>query len=479
MQDVRRFPGLRWLALVLAGSLTAGFPVVWSPWAVGGVARASDDTTVAVVGVHGHPEVDPDLLEDTAWALAEALDGSRDVSVLGPDDYGRSVWDRRTPILQGVFLGSAEAAFQEGRILYDNAQFMGALASLEKAEGTLERGIEFLRDPKLLVEIHIYLGLTNMALGDTEVAATHFEEVARADPARSLDPVRTPPKMLEAFDASRAQVAEADTARVEISSGKVTGAEVYVNGMPSGSTPVILQLAPGRYHITAHDTERGWDYMDETVAAGDVRDLDFHLRDRGIRPLGREKRESGRSRKVVALYRGLGEAIPADLLLLASLDDGDNLHLQLYSPRSDVFSQEVLGLVAPGGSLDGGAVDELVAQVLELGDGSGGIRPDSTSATIVPVYIGRNPTANRLLAGGQPDERVVVRDPGPTAGDDDDDDRPVRLGPTKPVHKRPAFWVVLGTAVAGGVAGAIAGASYAANQQPVMGNGTVTVVIEP
>ncbi len=478
MQDVRRFWGVGSGALVLAGILAAGAPLTWGPLSVGGRALAADDATIAVVGVHGHADVDPDLLDEIAWATAEAIDSERDVDALDTEDFGRSVWARRNPILQSVFLGSAEGAFQEGRILYDNAQFMGALSSLEKALKSLERGIEFLRDPKLLVEINLYLGLTNMALGDNEVAAGYFEEVARTDPARSLDPVRTPPKMLEAFEASRDRVTSAGTAFFEISSGKVTGAEVYINGMPSGSTPTSLELAPGRYHISVHDPERGWDYADETVGEGDVRELDFRLKRRGIRPLGREKAESTRSRKVQALYRGLGEAIQSDLVLLASLDDGDNLHLQLYSPRSDVFSQEVLGLVAPGGGLDISAVNELVDQILVLTDGNGGIRPDSTSATLVPIYIGRNPTLNDLLAGPEPAERVVRRGDDPR-GDDDDDDPPVVKGPTKPVHKRPAFWVVLGTAVAGGVAGAIAGASAAASQQPTMGNGTVTVVIEP
>lgn len=477
MQDVRLSWGVGALATALVASLGAVVPLSWGPVSVGGPARAGDDPTVAVVGVHGHPDVHPELLDELAWTMAEAIDATRDVSVLDESDYGRAVWARRNPILQGVFLGSAESSFQEGRILYDNAQFMGALSSLEKAQKSLERGIEFSRDPKLLVEINLYLGLTNMALGDTEVAAGYFEEVARTDPARSLDPVRTPPKMLETFEGARERVEASGAARVDISSGKVTGAEVFVNGMPSGSTPATLELAPGRYHITVHDPERGWDYADETVAADDVRDLDFRLKRRGIRPLGREKAESTRSRKVQALYRGLGEAIPGDLVLMASMDEGDNLHLQLYSPRSDVFSLEVLGLVAPGGTLDVGAVNELVAQVLELGDGTGGIRPDSTSATLVPIYIGRNPTLNVLLAGPEPEERVAGRnDP---RGDDDDDRPPVVKGPTKPVHERPAFWVILGTAVAGGVAGAIAGASAAASQQPVMGNGTVTVVIEP
>jgi hypothetical protein len=476
MRNVRRSVCLRALALLLAGTLAAGLPFL--PFGTGDARAANDEPSVAVLGVHGHPDADPDTLEDLADVLTDSLDGSRYTQALGLDDYGRSVWDRRTPILQGVFLGSAQSAFQEGRILYDNAQFMGALSSLEKAQGTLERGIEFMRDPKLMVEIHLYLGLTNMALGDTEVAGGYFEDVARTDPARSLDPVRTPPKMLEAFEEARARVTESGSASVEVGSGKTSGADVFVNGMPSGQTPAVLDLPPGRYHITVHHPERGWDYSDETVAAEEVRVLSFQLEDRGIRRLGREKAESPRSRRVQALYRELGEAVAADLLLMASLDQGDNLHMQLYSPRSDVFSQEVLGLVAPGGIVDVSAVDELVHQLVELVDEGGGIRPDATSATLIPIHLGRNPTLNGLLTGPEPRERVVVRnDPG-----DDDDDRPDRpgpTGPTKPVHKRPAFWVVLGTAVAGGVAAGIAGASYAANQQPTLGNGTVTVVIDP
>jgi len=256
MRPMRESWLIRTVAFVVAALMCAGYPGIVR-FGGAGVAHAAEGTTVAVMGVHGHPDGYEDELDELTENLVAVLEDVDGFSPIKPEDYGRRVWDRRSTILQAVFLGSAEAALQEGRVLYDNAQFQGALASLEKAEGALERGIEFLREPKLLVEIHLYEGLANMALGDIEAAETHLEEVARTDPARTLDPLRTPPKMLEAFEAAKVRVAESGVATMEITSGGAEDDDVYVNGLRSGKTPTVLELPPGRYHVTVSHPEAG------------------------------------------------------------------------------------------------------------------------------------------------------------------------------------------------------------------------------
>ncbi len=464
MHRLRCSPLVRSTALLLAAMFCAGVP--WTN------ARAAETLSVAVVGVFGTPDSSTAELEAMAEAVQAAIDDHGDAEAIGRDVYGRSLWDRRNQVLQSVFLGTAEGSFQEGRVLYDNAQFQAALISLEKAEEALDRGIEFLRDPRLLVEIHLHEGLANMALGDDGAAEAHFEEVTRTDPARALDPVRTPPKMQMAFEQAKFGVAEAGVAQVLVTSGSHPEADVYVNGLRVGSTPTTMEMAPGRYHITVHHPDHGWDYVDETLEEGDSVELDFVLQPRGIRPLGREKTESPRSRRIQALYASLAESLSADVLLLAALDDGGNLELQLFSPRSDVFSAVTSATAQIGGRPDADIVAELVDEVLERADASGSIHRDDTSTKSIPVYIGRNPVLNELLTGPQPAERVVVIAEGGTGG-----------GGTrtrKPVHKQPAFWIIMGSAVAGGVVAAVA-ASQAGGDVPdpihEPGNGTVTVII--
>ncbi len=498
MRTIRSPLFMRTLSTVLAALFTAGAPGIASLPRLGGVALAASDARVAVVGVFGNPDSYEEDLNDMTEELVDLIDRSPGFEARGPDSFGRSVWDRKSSVLEDVFLGAAQASLQEGKVLYDNAQFQGALSSLEKAESSMERGIEFLRDPRLLVEIHLYLGLTHTALGNHEDAQEHFEEVARTDPARTLDPVRTPPNMIEAFEDAKLFISESGSVGVEVMSGDVEGASIYINGRRAGTTPTYLDLAPGEYHIAVEHPEEGWDYQKERFYAGDDLTLDFVLIPQGIRPMGREKTESSRSRRVQSLFRSLGETIDADLLLLAALDDGDNLQLQLYSPRSDVFSGVSEGLVMSGGRIDRDVLSELVTEVLYMTDGSGGIRPDNTTTTTSPLYIGRNPTLNRLLTGAEPSlatERVTVRDS--SGGRDDGRDgggRDIERddggrdggrdslsgtgGDKKPVHKRAGFWILIGAAVAGGAAAAIGGIAYS-QTEPVMGPGTVTVVIEP
>ena len=470
MPDLSRCRWARITASLLAAALFAGMPGLGA--GIGGEARADDEVTVAVVGLFGYPDASDAELDALEAALLGALDDLEGYRGIGYEDYGADVWSRRNAILQSVFLGSAESALQEGRVLYDNAQFQSALISLEKAEDALDRGIEFLRDPRLLVEIHLYEGLANMALGDDSAAERHFEEVARTDPARTLDPVRTPPKMLAAFEQAKLGVAESGQATLEVTSGSVPEAEVFVNGLRVGKTPTTLDLAPGRYHVSVHHPNVGWDYVDETLQQGDDVAIDFVLQARGLRPLGREKAESARSRRTQALFRAVAEAVDADLLVLAALDEGDNLQLQLYSPRSDVFSQGVAGTALYGGAPEERIVSELIDELLSQADPSGAILREATSTKTVPIFVGRNPALNDLLLGEEPPERVVVVSGGTGTGGTGGGK--VR----KPVHKQPVFWILIGSAVAGGVVGAIAGVNASqVEAEHIPGNGTVTVHI--
>jgi len=295
--------------------------------------------------------------------------------------------------------------------------------------------------------------------------------VMRTDPARTLDPVRTPPKMLEAFEQAKLGVAESGLATLQVTSGSIPEADVYVNGLRVGKTPASLELPPGRYHLSVHHPARGWDYVDETLEADDDIAIDFVLQPRGLRPLGRERAESARSRRTQALFGAVAEAIEADLLVLAALEEGDNLQLQLYSPRSDVFSQGVGGTALMGGAPEESVIDGLLGELLAQADSSGSVLREATSTKTVPIFIGRNPTLNELLVGEEPPERVVVVSSG--AGGETG-------GATvrKPVHKRPLFWILIGSAVAGGTVAAIAGVN-ASQVEPehIPGNGTVTVHI--
>lgn len=474
MRDFRSSVWIRTTAFFLAALMCAGYPGFRTLGGLGAVARADEDTNVAVAGIFGHPDASPSELQALQDALEDALEEVDGFSVVGSEEYAHSLWNRRESTLQSVFLSSAESALQEGRVLYDNAQFQTALIRLEKAEDSLNRGVEFLRDPQLLVEIHLYMGLANMALGDSEAAEAHFEEVARTDPARTLDPIRTPPKMLEAFEQAKLGVAEAGTAMLLATSGSTPEADVYVNGLHSGKTPAALELAPGHYHITVHHTDMGWDYVDETLDAGDDLAIEFLLQDRGIRPLGREKAESSRSRRIKAVFVALSESIDADLLVLAALDEGDNLTLQAYSPRSGVFSTEVTGTALLGGQPESSIVTELVDELLACTESGGNVRRDATSTKTMPLYIGRNPLLNEILVGPEPPERVVVvtSDTGGTGWTGGTD--------RKPAHKHPLFWILIGSAVAGGVLGGVA-ASQANRVETVYvdGDGTVTVHIYP
>ena len=94
-------------------------------------ARARTGTEVAVVGVHLPKQTDETSLS-ASLALVEALDAAGVVG-LSPEAVHARLAGRESLVVDGAALGPGRRKREEGRILYDRADFEGAIPVLEEA----------------------------------------------------------------------------------------------------------------------------------------------------------------------------------------------------------------------------------------------------------------------------------------------------------------------------------------------------------
>ncbi len=355
-----------------------------------GLAWAGAVPDVLVVGVHV-PGLVGEAANVAATKLEEALDATGKADGLAPSMVSRRIRGREGIVLETFALGPGRERLRDARLLYDRAQIEEAGPVVDDAIAMLSRGMEVSTSTRELHEALVLSGMTRLATGDEGGASSQFRRAATLDVDRELDPVNYPPRVIELYNAARADVAKKSPARVTVQTS--VGANVYIDGNAVGAAPTgPINLVPGEHYVLVRAAGGGARSTVITVAPGEERVVDVALQTQGLGvPLGDA---SGRSRQTRDLYRALGEFDDKGTVLLGGqLADGQ-VGVQLYSPISGNFSRAVTG---EAGDDPVTALCELVPTVVGYLAESGDIRADRVGAQVVALDIGANPVLAGLL----------------------------------------------------------------------------------
>jgi len=146
-------------------------------------------------------------------------------------------------LLLGVApLASADAP--PARQLLDEAIELFNRGSVDESVQLLERARRATREPKLLGQIELYLGLNHAAERRTARARQAFAEALGHDPSLRLDAYRTKPELVALFEAVRRE----RLALLRVMAN-VAGAEVWLDGGRAGRVPLEATLAPGGHTL--------------------------------------------------------------------------------------------------------------------------------------------------------------------------------------------------------------------------------------
>ena len=379
--------------------------LLWS-----GVALAGADTPeIAVVGVHVEG-LDEQSAREAAARVALALTQTGRMSPVEPDVVRERLAGREAVIVEAAFLGPGRRALDEGRILYERAEFDDAITALKGGVALLEEALPATTDNRLLIDALLMQGLTHFSVGDEEPARAAFERVALLDPTRRLDPVNYSGPTVEFFDQARAAVEARGVGALEVTGED--GAQVYVDGRARGQVPVRVEGLPaGSHSVLVVGTEGRRAFEQIEVAQTRVASVQPALV-AGLWVAAGTTDEAA-ARQTEQLYEALGAYVDAELVLVAGQSGPGEVAVQLYEPRTGNFSKVFR---ASGDDPVADLADGVVGLAGFLDDG-GALRTDKVFGRAAPLDIGTNGLLLDMLLDPQPAGRQGAVDP--VAGQDD------------------------------------------------------------
>ena len=372
---------------------------------LGPPAWAARRAEVAVVGVHVEGQSDQEATT-TADALTSALERTGNIDAVEPGLVRARLAGREELVVDGTFLGPGRKLLDEGRVLYERAEFESAIPVLEEAVSALEDGLPGTRDSKPYIDALLLMGLAQASVGEVVAAQTAYQRVLVLDPTRRLDPVNYPPKFVSMFDEVRAALLAHEQGQLTIASAAGHD-QVYVDGRVAGETPVTVRgLPPGQHHVLVVGPEGQREFTRVELAAGEKKTLNTTLTERSLGEAGGTEAE--RAQETRRLYFSLGTYIDTQLVLLGGELATGKVGLQLYEPRTGNFSKVV---EADAGSDPGGALVDLVPVLANYLTDDGALRPDRVGSQAASLSLDSNPLLASILLDPEPivGERVVTR----------------------------------------------------------------------
>lgn len=209
----------------------------------------------SVVVVPVRDGVSDKISEDLVGAFSNALakHGLQVVSKHKVDSvlsYYRKGDDKRKAATGEVAI-EAESSLIRAKEHYYNFDYAEARAQVERAIKIMEASPEdiaqhgtFLRDAYITAGI-----IEKSERSRDEAARNYFRKALNIDPQYELDDRAFPPSVVETFSAVRGEVSARPTGSVSVETDPKV-AEVYVNGVLKGVTPIVVSGLPeGKYSV--------------------------------------------------------------------------------------------------------------------------------------------------------------------------------------------------------------------------------------
>lgn len=413
------------------------------------VARPS----VAVVGIHGGTGHDDAELRRIGEDLVAGFKTADTFEVLGADALAERFDAERGRLAEHIWLTPARQAFEEGRVLYDNAQPDRAIDAFHRASALLDSAAAHLQDARLPVDVQLYLGLSHAAMNRLDDARESFTGVVRLAPSRVLDENEFPPRVVEMFEDVKREALSRPlaTVRVEGAVGRI-----WLDGRFAGQSPGDLSgVMPGFHVLVVDGADRGRAVAELNLAPG----ASEVVRPRLERPtLARDPEdpwESARSPFSRRLYEEIGRVAGTDLVAIAAFDSDGNLRIALWSTRASHASAAVVASLGASPGERSAFVRQLAERVSMYVLPDGTVKPDRVVADLVPLRPGRNPELVDLIFG-----TPAAAPPAPTPA-----------SPTQSVRKAPHPAGAVVAILAGGIGAAIAGTVIGVATRPTTATG--------
>jgi tetratricopeptide (TPR) repeat protein len=283
-------------------------------------------------------------------------------------DYGQvAEWKKKFKFneqnVHDSYLVRARASLASGKKAYQELDFEKAMEDLTESRKEFILNLSHLRSNRDLLEAHLYLGMTYIALAkktksadeikkNEKLAESEFEKVVMLDPQRELAPRSYSPKVIEMYEKAKRKLVSGNRITVKVDAN-APQAKVFINGKLIGPTPIKVNLIPGDYYVLVERKGmKSWSKlakfenpvehlsaeMETATENGDWNGM-FQIRE------GMDQQTANMDE-----IDGMADAVGGEMILLANLEKPGNdwrLLGQLYDSRTHEFSQTAVVHVGP------------------------------------------------------------------------------------------------------------------------------------
>jgi hypothetical protein len=283
-------------------------------------------------------------------------------------DYGQiAEWKKKFKFneqnVHDSYLVRARAALGSGKKAYQELDFDKAMSDLTEARKEFILNLSHLRSNRDLLEAHLFLGMTYIALGkktksadetkrNEKLASGEFEKVVMLDPQRELAPRSYSPKVIEMYEKAKRKLVSGNRITVKIDAN-APQAKVFINGKLIGPTPVKVNLIPGEYYVLVERKGmKSWSQLSKFENPVEHLTANMETATENADWNGMFQVREGMDQQTVNMEEidGMADAVGGEMILLANLEKPASdyrLLGQLYDSRTHEFSQTAIVHVGP------------------------------------------------------------------------------------------------------------------------------------
>lgn len=212
---------------------------------------AQDNQTVQEISFVIWPQMDgtnDDISNDAAAAVREALPVAMPAHIVSPQIVEKVLSYYQKEDAKSQTAANAVDSLSVAKEHYFNFHYEDALAEVGRAVEILSAG-SVSENGSLLQDALITQGVIARSAGNADIAKTAFDRAVRLNPFYRIDYRAFPPSIVEIFEQSRSVLMQGEKGALRVETDPYT-AEVFINGVMHGVTPVDLpQMPAGSYTI--------------------------------------------------------------------------------------------------------------------------------------------------------------------------------------------------------------------------------------
>lgn len=284
-------------------------------------------------------------------------------------------------------LREAETLYEQGRALYDNAQFEESIIKIKDAIKKYEDNFRYLKNNVTFVNCYLYLALCYLARNKKADARLAFESILKYKSNFKLTTKMVSPNVIKLFKKVKKEMKIYDKSNLILDINE-SGAEVFLNGnkirkSKKGKPMAIKGLLPGKHTLMVE--RKGFIKVFKTFIAkkGTVKISVILEEKRFLKLISDDSTRSKNEFIDVIISFGNNSEVNANIVILYSISTSSGIYklkAQAFDTSTRQHTKSFSAVIGETIKFPGGAVDKIESTIIAHIDASGHVVPELLQA---------------------------------------------------------------------------------------------------